>query len=209
MTSYSIWNSPGVAQAEAEAVGAAVSQWLGGRGWTGPAVSFCVGYARARVRARHGTGSRLAVVLEMAAETESRIAAADQEHLRRHIDDVLAEVSAGAVAAHRLRIAALARAAAIEMLAEEMPEVSSAPLVWVGVAAAALVLGCSASEVALGDPTAFAARREVDWFAANQGGWGESRYVEWLGEGKRWRELVTRVEMMLVVEGIEAIGAVA
>jgi len=202
MISYSIWASPAVAAAEAEMVGAAVAEWLGGRGWTGPAVEFSAGYARARVRAGHQNGSRLAVVCELAAEEPSDISPADQEHLRAHIDDVLEEISAPAIEQHRLRIAQLARAAATEMLLAQEPDVVVAPLVWVGVTAEALVLGCSASEVAIGGPAAAAARREVGWFAARQGGWSEADYWRWLSDGKRWRALVERVEMMLVAEKI-------
>lgn len=204
MTEYSILSSPAVAAAEAEAVGAAVAEWLGGLGWTGPAVEFSAGYARARTRAGHQNGSRLAVVCELARETESDISLADQQHLRAHIDDVLEEISASAIAAHRVRIARLARRAATELMAETMPELSSAPLVWVGVEAEAMVLGISASEVAIGDPAAAAARREVAWFVTNQGGWSEADYGSWLDDGKRWRALVERVEMMLLTEKIGA-----
>ncbi|ULP45888.1 hypothetical protein [Mycolicibacter virginiensis] len=202
MSDYEILSSPGVAQADSEAVGEAVQTWLTGRGWTGPAVSYCAGYARARTRAARGTGSRLAVVLELAREEPTYLSADNQEHLNAQVNDHLTEVSAPAIAAHRVRIAQLARRAAVEMLLVQEPEVGVAPLVWVSVAAEAMTLGCSASEVAIGDPAAAAARREVAWFVTNQGGWSEADYGAWLTEGKRYRELVTRVEMMLVVEKI-------
>lgn len=211
MTDYAILDSPAAAQAEAVAVGEAVHAWLrDGHGCIEPVLSFCAGYARARTRAIHRGRGLASAVLDMARDDidvfDLRIHSDEQLHLMGLIDSCVDEVSGPAVDQHRRRIAALARVAAVELMAETMPEVSSAPLVWVGVEAEAMVLEVDVDEVVVGDPAAVAARREVQWFATHQGGWAEPRYAEWLNEGKRWRQLVDRVEMMLQAEKIGAVA---
>lgn len=214
MTDDAILDSPAIASAEAEAVGEAVTEWLrDGHQVIEPTLSFCVAYARARCRAIHRGRGLASAVLDMARDDigvfDLRIHSDEQLHLMQLVDSAVDVVSAPAVAAHRRRIAALANRAAAELMAETMPECSSAPLVWVGVTAQAMVLGISVSEVAIGDPVAVAARQEVSWFATNQGGWSEPRYGSWLAEEAQQQELVARVENMLKLEAIEAMGEVA
>lgn len=208
MTDYAILDHPGIASVEADAVGEAVSEWLTGRGWTGTAVSFCIGYARAKVRAAHQGGRCFTTLMEMVLETENGldqlISPADQQHLKAHIDDVLAEVSASAIDQHRRLIAKLARAAAGELVSEEVPEAGVAAIIWAGVTAQSMVLGVGQCSVAIGDPVAAAARREIAWRQAHEGRWSESDYWVWLAQEGQQRELARRIETMLLVEGIGA-----
>lgn len=207
MSEYSILDALAVAQAEAEAVGAAVERWLrDDHQCSEPVLSFCTAYARARCRAIHRGRGLMLAVLDMAGDDidalDLRICPHEQAELMGLIDSAVDEVSAAAVGDHRRRIASLARQAAVELVAEEVPEAGCAALVWAGITAEAMVLGVGQCSVAIGDPIAAAARHEIAWRQANEGRWSEADYWCWLAEEPRQRELVERVETMLMVEGI-------
>lgn len=101
----------------------------------------------------------------------------------------------------------MARRAVVELVSETVPEATLAALVWAGVTAAAQVLGVGPCSVVLGDPVAVAARAEIAWRQANQGKWSESDYWVWLADEGQQRALARRVEVMLELAGIEAMGA--
>ncbi|ULP48054.1 hypothetical protein [Mycolicibacter virginiensis] len=213
MTDYAILDSPGIAAVEAEAVGEAVSEWLRDRGWHGPQVQFCAGYARARVRAAHRGGKPFTVLLELVPETvgglHEQVSAAGQQLLRELVDSHWESVTAGAVDRHRRRIAGMARRAAGEYVAETVPEAGVAALVWCGVTAESMVLGVGPCSVAIGDPLAVAARAEIAWRQANQGKWSESDFWIWIAAEGQQRALARRVEVMLELAEFEEMGAVA
>nr|WP_046284133.1 hypothetical protein [Mycobacterium sp. UM_NZ2] len=209
MSADQLLNSPAVAQAESEAVGQAVLSWLRDEHQCiEPVLSFCSAYSRARCRAVHAGVGLTAAVLDMAGDDietfDLRIRPDEQMRLMGLIDSCVDEVSAGAVEAHRRRIAQLARQAATELVAETVPEAGCAALVWAGVTAEAMVLGFAPSSVEIGDPVAAAARREIAWRQANEGRWSESDYWVWIAAEGQQRALVDRVENMLAAEKIGA-----
>ena len=210
MSADLILDCPDVAAAEAEAV----RQWLRDEHRvTDPVLTFCVAYSRARTRAVHRGRGLASAVLDMAGDDidalDLRIRPDEQMELMQLVDSAVDAVSAPAVGAHRRRIASLARAAAVELVAESVPEAGCAALVWAGVTAEAMVLGVGQCSVVLGDPIAAAARNEIAWRQTNEGWWSESDYWCWLSEEPQRGELTARVENMLKLEAIEPMGEVA
>lgn len=200
--SCTVFGQPAVIEAEAEAVGAAVCRWLrDDHQCAEPRLSYCTGYARARVRAVRSGGDKAATVLELVKETPADIdqllAPAEQQRLEELLLSCIDEVADPALAVHRRRIARLARRAATELLAETNPDASLAARVWVGLAAEALVLGVAIGEIVLGDPIAVSARREIA---------DRERDLAWLNHGPRRRELANRVTVMLTAEKVMGVA---